>query len=54
MTDELTRELRDSADITMITQRVLRERESRDTGKWDQMRDCFHPDSLVRLSWSWP
>ena len=51
MTDELTREMRDSADITMITQRVLRERESRDTGNWDQMRDCFHPDSLVRLSW---
>jgi hypothetical protein len=35
----------------MITQCVLRERESRDTGMWDRMRDCFHPDSLVRLSW---
>ncbi|MFC1868881.1 nuclear transport factor 2 family protein [Thermodesulfobacteriota bacterium] len=51
MTDELMRELRDSADITMITQCVLRERESRDTGNWDQMRDCYHPDSLVRVSW---
>jgi hypothetical protein len=35
----------------MITQCVLRERESRDTGMWDRMRDCFHADSLVRLSW---
>ena len=51
MTDKLPRVLLESADITMITQCVLRERESRDTGKWDRMRDCFHPDSLVRLSW---
>ena len=51
MTDKLPRVLYESADITMITQCVLRERESRDTGMWDRMRDCFHPDSLVRLSW---
>lgn len=48
---ELPKTLLDSADITMVTQLVLRERESRDLGNWDQMRDCFHPDSIVRLSW---
>lgn len=51
MTDKLPRVLYESADITMITQCILRERESRDTGMWNRMRDCFHPDSLVRLSW---
>ena len=51
MTDKLPTALYESADITMITQCILRERESRDTGMWDRMRDCFHPDSLVRLSW---
>jgi hypothetical protein len=51
MDEEILRELRESADITKITQCILRERESRDMGKWDRMRDCFHPDSLVHLSW---
>ena len=51
MTDKIPKVLYESADITMIIQCVLRERESRDTGQWDRMRDCFHPDSLVRLSW---
>lgn len=41
----------DATDITTITQLVLRERESRDLGRWERMRDCFHPDSLVRISW---
>jgi hypothetical protein len=41
----------DAADISAITQLILRERESRDLGNWSRMRDCFHPDSLVRLSW---
>jgi hypothetical protein len=30
---------------------VLRERSSRDLGLWEQMRDCFHDDSMVRISW---
>jgi hypothetical protein len=30
---------------------VLRERFSRDLGLWEQMRDCFHDDSVVRISW---
>jgi hypothetical protein len=41
----------DAADVSAITQLVLTERASRDTGDWDRMHDCFHPDSRVRLSW---
>lgn len=41
----------DSADISAITQLILRERESRDMAEWVAMRDCFHPDSIVRISW---
>jgi len=51
MSTELHEFVRDSADITAITQLILRERESRDMAKWETMRDCFHPDSRVRLSW---
>ena len=29
----------------------MRERESRDLGRWEQMRECFWPDSVVRISW---
>ncbi len=38
-------------DITAITQLVVRERESRDMGYWNRMRDCFHPDSEINISW---
>lgn len=41
----------DAADVTAVTQLVLLERECRDLGRWDRMRECFHPDSLVRVSW---
>ena len=41
----------DSADVSAITQLILRERESRDLGRWERMKDCFWPDSLVRVSW---
>ena len=51
MNIDIPQSILDSADITMITQLILRERESRDLGNWDQMRDCFHPDSIVRISW---
>jgi SnoaL-like domain len=51
MKRELPKNVLDSADITSITQLILRERESRDRGEWDAMRDCFHPDSIVRISW---
>jgi hypothetical protein len=51
MSHELPRPVLDAADITAITQLVLRERESRDLGLWQRMRDCFHPDSKVRITW---
>jgi hypothetical protein len=43
--------LRDAADIVAVQQLILRERSSRDLGLWEQMRDCFHEDSTVRLTW---
>ena len=51
MTDALPQAVLDNADISAVTQLILRERESRDTGDWDAMRDCFLPDSHVRISW---
>ena len=51
MNNGISKTIRDSADITLITQLILRERTSRDLGDWEQMRDCFHPDSIVRISW---
>jgi len=51
MTDSLPQAVRDAADISAVSQLVLRERLSRDLGFWDQMRDCFHDDSVVRISW---
>ena len=41
----------DAADTTVIAQLTLLERDCRDQRRWDRMRECFHPDSLVRLSW---
>lgn len=38
-------------DIVAITQLVVRERESRDCGFWNRMRDCFHADAEVNISW---
>ncbi len=37
--------------IVAITQLVVRERESRDCGFWNRMRDCFHADAEVDISW---
>ena len=51
MSIELPQNILDGADITEISQLVLRERESRDMARWDTMRDCFHPDSIVKISW---
>jgi hypothetical protein len=47
----LPQEVREAADVAAVTQLILKERQSRDLGLWDDMRDCFHPDSLVRVSW---
>jgi len=51
MIDNLPKAVMDSADITSISQLILRERESRDMGRWERMRECFWPDSVVRISW---
>lgn len=51
MNTDLPRHIIDSADITAVTQLILRERESRDLARWDTMRDCFHSDSMVKISW---
>lgn len=48
---DLPKPILDAADISAITQLILRERESRDLGRWERMRDCFWPESLVRVSW---
>ncbi|POX47962.1 nuclear transport factor 2 family protein [Streptomyces sp. Ru72] len=34
-----------------VTQLVLRERQSRDRGWYDEMADCFADDSIVQMSW---
>ena len=51
MATHIPQSILDSTDITQITQLILRERTSRDLGDWERMRDCFHPDSIVRISW---
>jgi hypothetical protein len=51
MIDSLPKEVHDAADVSAVTQLVLRERLSRDLGLWEQMRDCFDDDSVVRISW---
>ena len=40
-----------AAHVSAITQRVLAERECRDLGRWDRMKDCYHADAMVRISW---
>jgi|SRR5882757_589171 len=39
------------SDTTDITQLVLRERQGRDRGWWEQMQACFHPDAVITVSW---
>jgi hypothetical protein len=41
----------DAADVSAVSQLIVRERLSRDLGLWEQMHDCYHEDSVVRLSW---
>src|SRR5215469_6550542 len=41
----------EAADVSAVSQLILRERVSRDLGLWEQMRDCYHDDSAVRISW---
>lgn len=51
MSNALPRAVTDAADVSAITQLILRERSGRDLNLWEQMLDCYHPDSRVRLSW---
>jgi SnoaL-like domain len=51
MSEILPKNVIEAADITAITQLILRERESRDLWRWETMRECFWPESLVRVSW---
>ena len=37
--------------VADVAELVLRERQSRDRGRWDRLRACYAPDSAVRLSW---
>ena len=37
--------------IEAVTQLVLRERQSRDRGWWEEMRACYAGDSVVDISW---
>ena len=41
----------EAADVSAITQLILLERESRDQQRWKTMRECFHDDALIRISW---
>lgn len=43
--------LRRQSDVTAVSQVVLRERQARDRGWWEQMRAAYWPDSRVDLSW---
>lgn len=51
MPSNLPQAVLDAAAVSAVTQLVLTERDSRDLGRWQAMRACFHPDSRVRLSW---
>jgi len=51
MNAEIPQHVLDAADVSAVTQVILRERESRDEGRWGPMRECFHDDALIRISW---
>ncbi len=48
---DLPRRVLEAVDVSDITQLILTERESRDFGHWRTMRNCFHADALIRISW---
>jgi hypothetical protein len=50
-TPEIPPYVLDAAEVTTITQLIVREREARDQGRWKTMRECFHADALIRISW---
>ena len=54
MIDALPKEVRDAADVSAVTQLILRERLSRDLGLWEQMRDCSMTTQWCELVGSTP
>jgi SnoaL-like protein len=54
MVESLPKAVLEAADVSAVSQLILRERLSRDLGLWEQMRDCFHDDSVVRINASGP
>ena len=40
-----------SADSQAVTQLVLRERQCRDRGWWEEMGSCFAADAIIDMSW---
>ena len=48
--DEARRD-RERLDRIDVADLILRERLSRDNHQWDRMDACYHPDSVVDLSW---
>ncbi|WP_166459597.1 nuclear transport factor 2 family protein [Amycolatopsis pithecellobii] len=38
-------------DVVAVTGLIGRERQARDRRWWSEMGKCFHPDSIVELSW---
>jgi hypothetical protein len=44
-------ELRAFIDKAAVAEVVQTERAARDAGEWARMADCYHPDSLVSISW---
>src|SRR6516165_1948495 len=51
MVEPLPKTVLEAADVSAVSQLIVRERVSRDLGLWEQMRDCYHDDSVVRISW---
>lgn len=51
MSSSMPPEVHEAANVVAITQLILRERESRDLGRWETMGSCFWPESQVRVSW---
>ena len=48
---DLPQAVYEAANVSAVIQLILKERESRDLGRWDEMRACFHSDAQVRVSW---
>ena len=43
--------LREISDKAAVAELVQTERAARDQGQWLRLADCYHPDSMVSISW---